>query len=694
MHRAAFTARGGVWLLAGCLLLASCASRQGRGSPSPRQAAAAAEVDRAEGEALLLLMTDQLLFEPFAIAEIYRSQPRLHEQLAIALGRIGDPRGLPYLESLLEDPAVEVRRAAAFGLGQLGEVRAYPNLLGALGDMDREVGQLAAEALARIELPLDRLESALGVLPEDEAVARLVPALFRFEADEIHGFAERHAERTERTDASPDLDDFRKWLLYALARSGDARGLSRLRSSLTSPDAWIRGWAARAVGRLGDRSDLERLRPLLEAEESGVVVQALRAASALIDAGKAAAPDSWLGSLERLIEDPRAGVRLTALESSGSWHLGASLAARLRALATEGRGRAAELALVALARAGDVDAEQLIARASGSPRDSMRRAAAAAAVIAGIEPMISRLLDDPEPSVRLAALTALLEVLTPNETRFQALGAASTVAREALLDADPGVRTVALEWLALHPMAPLDELVLAMSRTARPRLPALLVAGSAALGARADAEPLERGASIAALEGLAQSAQYVVRRAAGDALAELGRERPPLGPIVSSRTLRDYRSMVQSLEGNRGIELITARGTMRIDLETRTAPLTSTSFLQLARAGFFDGLEFHRVIPDFVAQGGDPRGDGWGGPGFTLRDENSRVAFERGVVGVAKAGPHSGGSQFFLTSSEQPHLNGSYTVLGRVVSGLESLDSIEQGDAIVSIRDIGFLDPG
>jgi cyclophilin family peptidyl-prolyl cis-trans isomerase len=148
--------------------------------------------------------------------------------------------------------------------------------------------------------------------------------------------------------------------------------------------------------------------------------------------------------------------------------------------------------------------------------------------------------------------------------------------------------------------------------------------------------------------------------------------------------------MAESLASIRGVELVTERGRMVIALETRTAPLTCMTFVQLARSGFFDGLDFHRVIADFVAQGGDPRGDGWGGPGFLLRDENSRQPFERGIVGMAKSGPHTAGSQFFLTMSEQPHLNGSYTVLGRVVSGDEWLESIEQGDLIVSIREIEF----
>ena len=97
------------------------------------------------------------------------------------------------------------------------------------------------------------------------------------------------------------------------------------------------------------------------------------------------------------------------------------------------------------------------------------------------------------------------------------------------------------------------------------------------------------------------------------------------------------------------------------------APLTTLSFIELARAGFFNGLKVHRLIPNFVIQAGDPRGDGEGGPGYTIRDELSPRPFVRGTVGMALGGPDTGGSQFFITVSPQPHLDGQYTVFGRVV---------------------------
>ena len=122
--------------------------------------------------------------------------------------------------------------------------------------------------------------------------------------------------------------------------------------------------------------------------------------------------------------------------------------------------------------------------------------------------------------------------------------------------------------------------------------------------------------------------------------------------------------------------------------------MTCLSFLQLAEQGFYDGLSWHRVIPDFVAQAGDPRGDGWGGPGYAIRDEVNRVRYDAGVVGMARSGPHSAGSQFFVTLAAQPHLDGRYTAFGTVVEGLEVLQQLLQGDRIVSIREVAGSLPG
>jgi len=130
----------------------------------------------------------------------------------------------------------------------------------------------------------------------------------------------------------------------------------------------------------------------------------------------------------------------------------------------------------------------------------------------------------------------------------------------------------------------------------------------------------------------------------------------------------------------------TAKGTIEIELAVLDAPLTVRNFITLARKGAFDGIAIHRVVHDFVIQGGDPRGDGEGGPGYTIRDEINQRPYLRGTVGMALDWRDTGGSQFFVTHSPAPHLDARYTVFGFVVDGMEVVDRIVQWDRIVRVR--------
>ncbi|HET7563995.1 MAG TPA: peptidylprolyl isomerase, partial [Gemmatimonadaceae bacterium] len=134
------------------------------------------------------------------------------------------------------------------------------------------------------------------------------------------------------------------------------------------------------------------------------------------------------------------------------------------------------------------------------------------------------------------------------------------------------------------------------------------------------------------------------------------------------------------------VDIVTERGIIALELDALDAPLTVDNFLSLARSGYYQNVRFHRVVPDFVVQDGDRRGDGSGGPAYTIRDELNRRRYDRGAVGMALAGPDTGGSQYFITLSPQPHLDGGYTVFGHVTSGYDALDAIVQGDRIAAIR--------
>ncbi|MEJ5313798.1 MULTISPECIES: peptidylprolyl isomerase [Anaerolinea] len=131
----------------------------------------------------------------------------------------------------------------------------------------------------------------------------------------------------------------------------------------------------------------------------------------------------------------------------------------------------------------------------------------------------------------------------------------------------------------------------------------------------------------------------------------------------------------------------TERGNIELELYPQYAPKTVNNFVFLAQEGFYDGAAFHRVIANFVIQGGDPTGTGAGGPGYRFEDEvkNNPLKHERGVISMANAGPNTNGSQFFITHSPQPHLNGRHTVFGKVIKGMEVVDAIRQGDKMLKV---------
>jgi cyclophilin family peptidyl-prolyl cis-trans isomerase len=164
-------------------------------------------------------------------------------------------------------------------------------------------------------------------------------------------------------------------------------------------------------------------------------------------------------------------------------------------------------------------------------------------------------------------------------------------------------------------------------------------------------------------------------------------------PIDTGLEMADYRRLVDrwvapALAGAPPptADLVTQGDTIRIRLFPLDATLTVESFASLSRSGYFDGQRWPRVVPNFVVQGGDPRGDTSGGPGYTLRDEINRHRYGVGTLGMALAGPDTGGSQFFITHSSQPHLDGIYAVFGQVTDGQEVAERLLPGQTIDSIR--------
>jgi cyclophilin family peptidyl-prolyl cis-trans isomerase len=652
--------------LAALLALGAC-STTGPPPAAPVPRVRPVEIPDLEIRALLLLLVDRQTYESYTVDSARAGDAALRRQLATTLGRVGDRRGLAVLEELAVDDAVEVRRAAAFALGQLGAPAAARALRRAAADEDRRTGILACEALARLGVELAAVVAAGERLGDAELEARLLPALWRFPDMDVVRRGERGLARAE-----PEM---RRQAAFALTRNPRREAVPILRQLLADRDPVIRAWAARAVGRVGDGGDLARLQPLLGDPEPGPRIRALGAAAGLLGAGRAAPADDWRPLLLALLDTPHPGVRLAAVETAGRWLLDGALGDRLVVLAREGGAALRRAALLALAEGAEPRAarEMLAAAASSSAAD--RAAAAAAAGILGETALARRLAADGEPRVRQAALTALLAM--------EAEQAATLAA--GLADPDPGVRAATVAWLVDTPLVPVMDLLGPLGGERHVGdLPELPLLGIRAIVARVGAAPEELEAAAFALERYAGGGSHLLRRAAADALVELGRTRPPAGSVDTGRRVADYERIVEQTWQPREIELETEHGPVRLRLACREAPLNCLNLMQLVELGFYDGSTFHRVVPDFVVQGGDPRADGWGGAGYTVRDEVGPAGFGAGTLGMALGGADTGGSQFFITLSPQPHLDGSFTAFGRVVGGWQALERISAGDRILS----------
>ena len=194
----------------------------------------------------------------------------------------------------------------------------------------------------------------------------------------------------------------------------------------------------------------------------------------------------------------------------------------------------------------------------------------------------------------------------------------------------------------------------------------------------------KRTAANDAIKTALNSEDHLIRRRAVALLKTngVGDFSDRIGTVQTRNTPLDYRRAIARIGKHPTATIVTSRGSFTIEFLPDEAPLTVDNFLQLAKRGYFNGQTIPRVVPNFVIQAGDPRGDQNGGPGYTIRCEINEIPFERAAVGMALSGKDTGGSQWFVTHAPQPHLDGGYTVFGRVIRGMDVVDNIVRGDVI------------
>lgn len=616
------------------------------------------------------------------------TDPVVRRHAALALGRIGNPAGVPILLELLTDPDSVVQQDAAFALGLIADPTALQQLQDVLlqsTDADAEI----VTAIAKIGGPdAARLFDELLVRWMSRTDAGDAPFLVESLLGEAWRLGEDAPVVTIAQLADAPSERVRRAAVYSLYRLRAAGAARELLAASADEDALVREWAALALTRaFADSAGLDhsavatRLSQLAADQERGVRVNALKALGTFANPAYAGVAADGTG-------DPESQVRLQALATLGQ--LGGELAATALTVRLED-GPLAErgLALTSLARVDRRGA--LIESASWITSEDWRRRAVGAQALQHIGgdtalSWLEQLVFDQDGRVAATAFGALARSDS---------GWARELAPGLLTHPDPVVRTLAARHIEYRPrVAALEPLVAGYGLAEEDAIPDARIAIVEALGAISALGYREQMAVQSQfLARYPTCDDYLVRRAASESLPPAATQWGPPQPVETGRDTEDYRDIARRLvlpaergEGAPELYIETDRGTITVQLFAADAPITVNALLQLADRHYFDGGAWHRVVPNFVIQDGDPRGDGWGGPGFALRDEINRKRYGRGTVGMALSGPDSGGSQFFITHAPQPHLDGTYTVIGRVRGGLTIVDRIVPGDRIRSVR--------
>ncbi len=645
----------------------------------PASAAPAAAVVDLEQRALVLLLEDRRLWEPVAVEAALSAGIEARRSLALALGRIADPRGEQALLQLLRDREPEVRRAAAFALAAFRGPTVDAALLMVAAEPDRLAGEQAIRTLGRRRVSLGTVGGALRDLPPAELWARLTPTLSVFPA------AQRLATGLlARSQAPAELRASADW---AMVRDPPPEALETLRDLLTGSDPWLRGWAVAALGSRGSGDDVEIVVGLLGDPAGFVRLQATKALGELLRRGVARSPTGLVERLAERLGDEHAGVRLAALHAARFAPPSATLTNALESSFADLSRSAGErcAALEALGALGAPRGFDLLASAAKAAEERLRACAAAVAARSGLASLAVTLVDDPSPRVRAAALVGLGAGSDP----------AVTWVRRGLVDPDPGVRAAASALLIDRPVLTLEDLLRAplkdeIHARGLPKVEpdvAARVGLVRAIGARGGAERMERGAALLLLESVVrEDPSPTVRAQAGRSVEALGVEAPKVSGSAGL-SLPAYREIVERTIADRQLVLETAHGAIRVRLECALAPRACLALEQLASQGFYDGTEVYGGEPGVELLGGDRGGLGAGGPGYSLRAEVTPFAFDRpGVFGLVGRFQDEVGSAFFLTVSPQPWRTGLEVALGEVVGGLEVLDRLQIGDTIERIR--------
>ena len=662
----------------------------------------------------------------------------IRARAALAAGRIGDEKAIDGLSMLLGSGNDEkVRVAAVFALGEIESIKGANAILALLNDPNTPgpIRAKAVEAAGKIAAAnaKDEQSKVLGKAILDTLEAENNKGVKQNRDVVLLGITAALRARPENTGVvvakfltNPD----------ARIRADAANTLSRVRAKnanetlrtilLKDGDAVARANAARALGAAEDKDAFNVLLAAIKDRDSRVRVSAIRSVAALKDARAA---DILTARGEKLLAEYRNSKFAAPSEKHEMLEIATALGSLL---ANTGNARAFKFLGNYAALDKGQSPEIYVARFRIAPGKigegagmikGWRQYVMLAQVIsefAGIEPKTDevRKLKSELPGLVLPLAKAYVSddpeyqgdaaMAGPDIIRAFAKYKTDDLAemlRRGLTSKDIFIRAASAELLAELPAS--KENIEILKTAFGKSLSTDKAYNDAQLGILDAIYKLDKKESAGTLVKALNAPDYLVRKKAFDLLKDIPEASAEVANAITQRknqvlpyaaasgtkqgqilnTPTAYRNAALRKNGKVKAILTTEKGAFTIDLLPEDAPLTVDNFIKLANSGYFNGLEVHRVVPNFVMQDGDPRGDGNGGPGWSIRCELNTVPFERGVVGMALSGKDTGGSQWFVTHAPQPHLDGGYTVFGRVnETGMKIVDKIVRGDRIISVK--------
>ena len=582
-----------------------------------------ADVEAAEPEILKLWPT-----RPAADLEVY----------AESLGRLGTAASMPALSLAIHNGPPEARTAALLALGRLGK-RGVP-----LDDATRE-------QLTRLPITDDHdLAYALAYALANEHEPRIHPA----STNQLAAILATSQDPEARAVALGGLSRPRK----GDNTISDPRRPPIHGDHLDDRDLRVRAAAVRALLAFGDDTSIQRLltwaRGNLTAPEAAhAVLATLTGIDDMLDRTGETPKPAWLDLAAQILTTAETAAQ-TAPPAARSRL--ARIACHARSLLAHRPEWRAPISCPDLpAHVAAVLTAASIGRGLGSPNDRY--------------PPLDRLRRDSDPRVRAAAISATVALLRKDEKLPE------TWLLAALEDPSPAVVGALADALAVkEPLQVSDAVRTALAARAQRELTReveLYTSLTTTIAAiHAPIAPCTAGLLHPNFSVRAAARTCVTALSGADPgpqLAATPPTRPPHAPTPGPKI--HWR-------------LTTTRGVIDVDLDPTAAPWNVAALVAHTRAGFYNGLDFHRVVPGFVVQGGDPEGTGWGGAGYTLPSEPGTARFTRGAVGIADAGKDTGGCQFFFMHARAPHLEGRFTWVGHVTSGQDIVDSLLIGDTI------------